>query len=135
MSEYAVFDTAVLIDNWRTNRNAARMANFGLLIRNCSVVLAELWRGATEPEEREALRILEKNHAILTPTQNNWIDSGHILAKVRDEKGFEPAKLRDLHFDVLIALTVRANGARLITSNHADFELIRKYREFKLEVW
>jgi predicted nucleic acid-binding protein len=135
MSEYAVFDASVLIDNWRTNRNAARMANFGLLIRNCSVVLAELWRGATEPEERETLRILEKNHAILTPTQNNWIESGHILAKLRDEKGIEPAKLRDLHFDVLIALTVRANGARLITSNRADFELIREYREFKLEVW
>jgi predicted nucleic acid-binding protein len=135
MSEYAVFDTSVLIDNWRTNRHALRMADFGLLIRNCSVVLAELWRGATETEERETLRILEKNHAILTPTPNNWIESGQILAKIRDEKGFDLAKLRDLHFDVLIALTVRSHGARLITSNRADFELIRAYREFKLEIW
>jgi predicted nucleic acid-binding protein len=43
-------------------------------------------------------------------------------------------KLRDLHFDVLIALTLRTNGAQLIT-NHADFELIREYRDFGLEVW
>jgi predicted nucleic acid-binding protein len=43
--------------------------------------------------------------------------------------------VRDLHFDVLIALTARAYGARLITSNRTDFELIRDYREFKLEVW
>lgn len=135
MSEYAVFDASVLIDNWRTNRHARRMADLGLLIRNCSVVLAELWRGATEPLERETLRILEKNHAILTPTLNHWIESGQILAKIRDEKGFEPAKLRDLHFDVLIALTVRSHGARLITSNHTDFELIREYREFKLDIW
>ncbi len=135
MSEYAVFDTPVLIDNWRTNRHARRMAEFGLLIRNCSAVLAELWRGATEPEEHETLRIIEKNHAVLTPAPNHWIESGHILAKMRDEKGFAPAKLRDLHFDVLIALTVRSHGARLITSNHADFELIREYRDFKLEVW
>jgi predicted nucleic acid-binding protein len=49
--------------------------------------------------------------------------------------GFEPAKLRDLHFDLLIALTTRSHGATLITSNRADFELIREYRGFKLEVW
>jgi predicted nucleic acid-binding protein len=36
---------------------------------------------------------------------------------------------------VLIALTARAHGAKVITSNRADFELIRKYREFRLEVW
>jgi predicted nucleic acid-binding protein len=51
------------------------------------------------------------------------------------DKGFEPHKLRDLHFDVLIALTARAHGARLITSNRDDFDLIRDYRDFKLEVW
>jgi hypothetical protein len=28
-----------------------------------------------------------------------------------------------------------AHGARLIASNRADFELIRSYRDFKLEVW
>lgn len=44
-------------------------------------------------------------------------------------------KLRDLHFDVLIALTARSHDARLITSNRGDFGLIREYREFKLEVW
>jgi predicted nucleic acid-binding protein len=61
--------------------------------------------------------------------------TGRILARIRTDLGFEPHKLRDLHFDVLIALTARTHGARLITSNRADFELIRKYREFKLEVW
>jgi len=30
---------------------------------------------------------------------------------------------------------VRSHGARPITSNLADFELIREYREFQLEVW
>jgi predicted nucleic acid-binding protein len=135
MSEFVVFDTSVLIDNWRTNRHAGRMANLGSPMRSCSVVLAELWRGATEREERETLRVIEKNHAILNPTANDWLESGHILARIRDDRGIDPQKLRDLHFDVLIALTVRSHGARLITSNRADFELIRKYRDFKLEVW
>jgi predicted nucleic acid-binding protein len=51
------------------------------------------------------------------------------------DKGFTPDKLRDLHFDVLIALTARSHGARLITSNRADFEIINRYRRFQLEIW
>jgi predicted nucleic acid-binding protein len=54
---------------------------------------------------------------------------------MRSAWGLSPQQLRDLHFDVLIALTARAHGARLITSNRADFELIRAYREFTLEIW
>ncbi len=135
MSEFAILDTSVLITHWRTNRYAAQIANLGLPIRNCSVVLAELWRGATEPAERATLRAIEENHQILVPTVNNWLESGHLLAKIREDTRFEPRKLRDLHFDVLIALTVRSHGARLITSNRTDFELIQEYRDFKLEVW
>ena len=52
-----------------------------------------------------------------------------------EDNGFEQGKLRDLHFDVLIALTARSYGAKLITSNRADFELIREYRDFELEGW
>jgi len=98
-------------------------------------VLAELWRGATQPAERHFVRALEESRPVLTPTQQNWLESGQILAKMRSDHGFEPHKLRDLHFDVLIALTVRAHGARLITSNRTDFELIREFKDFKLEVW
>jgi predicted nucleic acid-binding protein len=97
--------------------------------------LAELWRGVAKPSDREFLRILARNHPILTPTENNWIESGEILARIRADRGFAPAKLRDLHFDVLIALSARSHGARLITTNRTDFELIKSYREFELEVW
>jgi len=135
MSEIVVFDTSVLIDNQRTACHSQRMSGVTGPVRLSSVVLAELWRGATRAEEREFLRDLEKNHPILTPTEKNWLESGRILAKIYADKGYEPKKLRDLHFDVLIALTVRSHGAQLITSNRANFELIREYREFELEVW
>lgn len=105
------------------------------LIRTSSVVLAELWRGATKPAEIAFLNELEKNHPVLSPTEKNWLESGQILAKMRTDKGYLPEKLRDLHFDVLIALTARTHGARLITSNRGDFEMIRGYRDFVLEVW
>jgi len=135
MNEIVLFDTSILIDNQRTARHSQRMAQCPGRIRNSSVVLAELWRGATLPAERQFLHALEASRPILTPTEKCWLDSGRILARIRDDKRFEPHKLRDLHFDVLIALTARSHGARLITSNRTDFELIREYRDFKLEVW
>jgi predicted nucleic acid-binding protein len=135
MNEVVIFDTSVLIDNQRTACHSERFEREPGRIRNSSVVLAELWRGATSEPERQFVRAIEQSRPILTPTENNWLESGLILAKIRNDQGFEPHKLRDLHFDVLIALTARTHGARLITSNRTDFELIRKYRSFKLEVW
>lgn len=135
MSNIIVFDTSVFIDNLRSGRHQQRIDSVTGLIRNCSVVLAELWRGATQTAEREFLRTLARNHPIFTPTEKNWIESGAILAKIHDDRGFSPAKLRDLHFDVLIAVTARSHGARLITTNRADFELISHYRKIQLEIW
>jgi predicted nucleic acid-binding protein len=43
--------------------------------------------------------------------------------------------LRDLHFDVLIALTARSHAARLVTSDRADFEMLSAYRKFEFEIW
>jgi predicted nucleic acid-binding protein len=135
MSNLIVFDSSVLIDQIRTNRYLDRMLNLTGVVRNSAVMLAELWRGATTPVDRQVIQELEERHPILTPTEKNWLESGRILAKIFADKGYEPEKLRDLHFDVLIALTARSHGAKLITSNRAGFELIREYREFELEVW
>jgi predicted nucleic acid-binding protein len=135
MSNLVVFDTSILIDDIRTGRHGRRITTLQGVFRNCSVVLAELWRGASTSVDRQWVLKLESNHPTLTPTRKHWLESGQILARMRERHGFEPPKLRDLHFDVLIALTARAHGARLISSNRADFELIRKYRDFALEVW
>lgn len=135
MSDLVLFDTSVFIDHLRTGRHQARIDALSGVIRTSSVVLSELWRGATKPAERAFLKELEKNHPLLTPSEGNWVESGQILEKIRADKGYAPEKLRDLHFDVLIALTARAYGARLVTSNRTDFELIRKYRDYHLEVW
>lgn len=135
MSRLIIFDTSIFIDHLRTGCHQERIDIISGLIRTSSVVLAELWRGATKLAEISFLKELEKNHPVLTPTEKNWLESGKILGKMRADKGFSPDKLRDLHFDLLIALTVRTYGARLITSNRGDFELIREYRDFVLEVW
>lgn len=135
MSDLVIFDTSVLIDDLRTGRHQLRIGSITGLIRASSVVLAELWRGATKPAEHEFLRTLARNHPVLTPTEKNWLESGRILAQIRADRGFMPDKLRDLHFDLLIALTARSHGARLITSNRTDFEIINSYCKVQFEVW
>jgi len=135
MSRLLLFDTSVLVDHLRTGCHRERFECLAGLVRTLSVVLAELWRGMTTPAENAFLRALAKNHPVWSPTENNWLESGRVLATIRRDKGFSPAKLRGLHFDVLIALTARSHGARLITSNGVDFQTIRSYRAFDLELW
>jgi predicted nucleic acid-binding protein len=135
MSDIFVLDSSVLVDDLRTGCYHDRIKAIEGILRNSSVVLAELWRGASSRADREILQSLEESHPTFTPTEKNWIESGRLLSNIRTDHGFEPHKLRDLHFDVLIALTVRSHGACLVTSNRDDFELIRTYRDFNLEVW
>ena len=135
MGKFVVFDTSIFIDHLRTGRHEQRIAATTGLVRNSSVVLAELSRGATNSAEREFVERLTHNHPILTPTENTWLESGRVLSKIHADKGLGPGRLRDLHFDLLIALTARSAGARLITSNRADFELIATYRRLQLEIW
>src|SRR5437588_10116551 len=114
MSDVVIFDTSVLVDEARTGRHRKRIESVEGVIRLSSVVLAELLRGVVGASEHKFLRTLARNHPVLTPTQQNWLESGEILAKIRHDYGFEPHKLRDLHFDVLVALPARSHGARLI---------------------
>ncbi len=135
MSDLIIFDTSIFIDNLRTGCHQPRIDTVSGLVRTCSVVLAELWRGATKATEREFLRTLARNHPIVTPSQGNWLESGQILAKLQETKRVSPDKLQDLHFDVLIALTARSHGARLITSNRANFELIARQVKLQFDAW
>jgi predicted nucleic acid-binding protein len=135
VTDIIIFGTSVLVDDLRTGCHQARISSVTGLIRTSAVVLAELWRGAAAPAEQRFLRALERNQPVLIPTKENWLESRQILARIRAALGFSPDKLRDLHFDILIALTARSHGARVITSNGTDFTLIQRYRKFELEIW
>ena len=130
-----IFDTTVLLDLLRFARHEEKIQRLNGIIRTSSVVLAELLRGSVKRSEREEILEFAKNHPIFTPTTSMWMQSGEILGRMQSDLGFTAQKLRDLHFDVLIALTACAHGARLITSNRADFEAIHRYQSFEFEVW
>ena len=130
-----LFDTSIFVDQLRTDRHRERIASVSGRIRYSSVVLAELLRGAKKRSDRDFVEALSKRSLLLTPSEKNWLESGHLLSRMSVEHGFLPGKLRDLHFDVLIALTASTHGATVITSNRPDFELIQRHKGFALEIW
>lgn len=129
-----ILDTSIFIDHLRTNKYKEELYNLHGVIRNSSVVLSELMRGATKKEEVKFVNTLARNHPLFTPTEKNWLESGKILSKINQDKGFSPEKLRELHFDLLIALTARNYGATIISSDK-DFQLIKSYKSFDLILW
>lgn len=134
-SRITIIDTSVYVELLRHGRFLDELIALPLLVRNSAVVLSELRRGAMLLRERRWISELESNHPVSFPGRWEWRRSGEILQKLRKSRGFDARKLRDLHFDALIALTARAMGATLITCNRDDFELLREQERFDLLVW
>ena len=54
---------------------------------------------------------------------------------MRKREHYDVSKIRELAFDVLIALSARSIGATVITSNETDFQAIRRHLPFHLICW
>lgn len=131
----AILDTSVYVDNLRSGRFKQEILDLKFVIRCSAVVLAELSRGARSRPMRRFIEDLAKNLRVITPNEREWIQSGRIVDRIVTSKGYDLHKTRELHFDVLIALTARRIGAYLITCNVDDFTAIRAYLDFNLICW
>jgi predicted nucleic acid-binding protein len=131
----AILDTSVYVDNLRSGRFKQEILDLKLVIRCSAVVLAELSRGARSRTMRSFVDDLAKNLRVIAPNEREWIESGKILNRMASAKRYDINKTRELHFDVLIALTARRIGAYLITCNVDDFTAIRETLDFNLVCW
>ena len=131
----ALLDTSVYIENFRAGRFTATLLRSPWIIRCSAVVVHELRRGSRTPQELRFANELARKIWIITPTENHWIECGEILFRIRRKKGYDPNKLRELAFDVLIALSARDIGATLITCNREDFAEIRNHTLFRIVYW
>jgi predicted nucleic acid-binding protein len=82
MSELVLFDTSILIEQIRRNRYLDRVLGLAGLVRNSSVVLAELWSGASSTVDIEFLEALGNIFPVLTPTEADWLESGQLLTMI-----------------------------------------------------
>lgn len=131
----AIIDTSVYIDNLRSGRFKQELLDLKFVIRCSAVVLAELSRGTRSKAMSRFVDDLAKNLQIVTPNEREWLQSGQILKRIVATKGHDINKTRELHFDVLIALTARRIGACLITCNVDDFTNIGEFLDFNLVCW
>ena len=134
-TRFAVFDTSVYIEDFRTGRFARQIFESTFVPRCSAVVLHELLRGARTPAERQFVRDLGRHCRVVTPTERHWIDAAEILARIKDREGYDAGKIRDLSFDVLIALSARSIGATLVTCNEADFRAIGRHVRCEVTFW
>lgn len=135
MSNLAIIDSSIYIENFRNSSYKNELCNLPYLVRNSSVVIAELYRGCRREKERKVIEELAETFSLVTPSEKVWKESGELLSHLSEDKGYTPEKIRDIHFDCLIALSARSIGATVITLNKNDFLEIKKYKNFKLICW
>lgn len=131
----AVIDTSVYIDNLRSRRFEKEILELKFVVRCSAVVLAELSRGARSREMTRFVDDMAKNLRIIAPNEREWVESGKIVSRLVAARGYDIHKAREVHFDVLIALTARRIGAYLITCDAGDFTAIRDFVDFSLVCW
>lgn len=132
---FALLDTSIYIENFRTGRFARQILESTFIPRCSSVVLHELLRGARTRVELRFVRDLLRHCRVVTPTERHWIQAADILRLVRDRERYDTNKIRELAFDVLIALSARSIGATVITCNESDFRTIRHHLAFQVAYW
>ncbi len=103
------------------------------------VVAEELYAGALEEAATRLvdryIGALRKAGRVIAPTFEDWTAAGKLIAQMTRKEPRKKSKTQgQLLNDVLIALCARRVGATVFTFNRDDFELIRRYRSFFLEV-
>lgn len=131
----AILDTSVYIDNLRSGRFKQEIFDLKFVVRCSAVVLAELSRGARSREMKRFVDDLAKHLQVIAPNEREWVESGRIVNRIAAAKRYDIHKTREIHFDVLIALSARRIGAFVITCNVADFTAIREFLDFNLVCW
>jgi predicted nucleic acid-binding protein len=119
-----VLDTGVLIEVLRSAEAAEAIIRRRWRILLSAVVHAELVRGADTKVERAYVAQLARHHPPAAPTARQWAKCGAVLARFRREQHFDPAGIRGIQNDVLIALLARDHGVPVVTTDRADFERI-----------
>jgi tRNA(fMet)-specific endonuclease VapC len=133
-----VIDTNLYIDWLNEGRHEDVLFQRDAVKYLSTVVVLELYAGAFSPRDRRVLRgivaAFERADRMLVPSGAVWEDAGHVLRVLQTSRGAVGTGYPSLVNDVLIALSARAIGATVTTSNERDFAAICRVRPFKLSI-
>ena len=126
---WAIIDASVYINHWEgaLDHNALLSVRRAFIVRQSSVVLSELRRGARTHDGRRLVEALFRLAKIQwAPTTADWWEAGRLVQKIGDAHGWDRHKRQAFQNDALIALTARRYGATIVTADRDDFELLRR---------
>ena len=137
-----VLDTNVYVSACRSRVSRAhfRTTFFPLLPVTflAAVVGYELRVNAADrPTQRlvqEFVGPMERSGRCIAPTFADWIEAAAIVSAIGERDRGWRSKVPALLNDILIALCARRIGATVLTYNGKDFGLIRRHKEFALQV-
>ena len=133
-----VIDTNLYIGLLNAGRHEAALFQRDAVKYLSAVAMLELYAGAFSPRDRRIVRSLvtafDRAGRILVPSGAVFEDAGHTLRALQESRGYLVSGSPSMVNDVLIALSARAIGATVLTSNARDFAAIREVRRFRLAV-
>jgi len=126
------YDTSILI--------AYRPEELPAGYRLSAVVMMEMTAGARDEEGvkrwEQARKLAEREGTLLVPNAEDWWLAGKVINSLQRGRAsrrtgrvppMSAAEGQRITRDVLIARTVKREGALLVTENVGDFELIARY--------
>ncbi len=124
---FAVVDTSIYVNHWEglLDVNSLSSLQEGFIVRQSSVVLSELRRGARTAHARRLVESLRRLAKIQwAPVTEDWWQAALIIQKIGDAQKWDRRKRQEFQNDTLIALSARRYGATILTANRSDFELL-----------
>lgn len=140
--KWVLFDTNVYVAALREGIRGsafARIRESAPRTFLASVVSAELRAGAVDQTGRSVVLELtdrfDRLGRVVTPEARSWSLAGDILGDIRRREPGMRDRIARLWNDALIALSARQIGASVVTGNVGDFELLRRFVRFDLELF
>lgn len=130
----SMLDTTIYIEYFSYGTEPSEIVKGHLYVS--AVVMEELYAGASTFKAVKDLdrlyKTMESVGRLVTPTAEDWRQSGQILTKIAKKFGYEEIGRGRLTNDVLIAICARRIGAVLFTRNLVDFKRIKEFLDFKV---
>jgi predicted nucleic acid-binding protein len=135
-----LFDTSIYVAAVRRAGDGIRLLqqlSMGESLWLSAVVLEELYAGAGERSKawvQQLERAFNREHRILVPIIEDWIQTGETLNRLALKYGYEQIGRGRLTNDALIVMSAGRTGVRVITANEHDFRKLAEFRTFQWEV-
>lgn len=138
--EKILFDTSIYISRLNKGHHAEQMDHLNHVVLYLhSTVFEELLAGIkTQKEKRELFKLKKsflKKERMITPTDRDWEETGLVVNQLIHQGSLPREKIISITHDILIAMSAKNMGVRVVTENKKDFERIQKIKDFKLTIW